>query len=52
MELNKLDELLDFVFLGKICDNGGISRSSSSGGEGVQDVVQLMMTNSVLWRKS
>ena len=28
MELSKLDELPEFVVLGKICDSGGISRSS------------------------
>ena len=28
MELNKLDELPDFVVSGKICDSVGISRSS------------------------
>ena len=51
-ELRELDELLDFVVFCKICDSCGISRSSSSGGEGAQDVVQLMMTNPVLWHKS
>ena len=36
-ELSELDELPDFVVLGKNCDGGGISHSSSSGGEGTQD---------------
>ena len=40
-ELRELDELLDFVVFCKICDSCGISRSSSSGCEGAQDVVQL-----------
>ena len=52
MESGKLDEFHDFVFLGKICESGGIPRSSSFGGEGTKDVVQLIMTNSVLWHKS
>ena len=53
MELSKLDEFHDLVFLCKICESGVFSRSSSFGGEGsTQDVVQLIMTNSVLWHKS